>query len=49
MRAFDPEVKDALWSGIEGLIPVVNDPHPLGCHRTKVSDRVCFEGSSFAW
>jgi transposase len=44
MRAFDPEVKDAVWSGIEALIPVVNDPHPLGCHRPKVPDRVCFEG-----
>ena len=44
MRAFDPEVKDAVWSGIEGLIPVLSDPHPLGCHRPKVPDRVCFEG-----
>lgn len=45
MRAFDPEVKDAVWTAIEGLIPVVvNDAHPLGCHRPRVPDRVCFEG-----
>ena len=44
-RAFDPEVKDAVWTAIEGLIPVVvNDAHPLGCHRPRVPDRVCFEG-----
>jgi len=44
MRAFDPEVKDAVWSAIEGLIPVVPDHHPLGCHRRRVPDRICFEG-----
>jgi transposase len=44
MRAFDPEVKDAVWAAVEGLIPIVNDPHPLGCHRTRVPDRICFEG-----
>jgi transposase len=43
MRAFDPEVTDAVWAAIEGLIPVVNDPHPLGCHRPRVADRICFE------
>ena len=44
MRALEPEVKDAVWAAIEGLIPVVIDPHPLGCHRQRVSDRICFEG-----
>jgi transposase len=44
MRAFDPEVVDAVWSAIEPLIPAVPDLHPLGCHRTRVADRVCFEG-----
>jgi transposase len=44
MRAFDPEVVDAVWSAIEPLIPIVADGHPLGCHRPRVSDRVCFEG-----
>ena len=44
MRALDPEVKDAVWAAIEGLIPGVVDCHPLGCHRARVPDRVCFEG-----
>lgn len=44
MRALEPEVKDAVWAAIEGLIPVVIDPHPLGCHRQRVPDRICFEG-----
>src|SRR4051812_25577118 len=44
MRALDPEVVDAVWAGIAGLIPLVEDDHPLGCHRARVADRVCFEG-----
>ena len=43
MRAFDPEVKDAIWAAIEPLIPVAQDTHPLGCHRPRLSDRDCFE------
>ncbi|MGQ0804218.1 MAG: IS5 family transposase [Actinomycetota bacterium] len=45
MRAFDPEVVDAAWAAVERLLPAVPaDAHPLGCHRPRVSDRVCFEG-----
>jgi transposase len=42
MRAFDPEVFDALWAGVEPLIPRRNETHPLGCHRPRKSDLVCF-------
>jgi transposase len=42
MRSFDSEVFDALWAGIEPLIPVRNERHPLGCHRPRKSDRDCF-------
>ncbi len=42
MRAFDPEVVDALWAAIEPLVPVPFDRHPLGCHRRRKSDRDCF-------
>jgi len=42
MRAFDPEVVDALWAGFEALVPVRADHHPLGCHRPRASDRDCF-------
>jgi transposase len=45
MRAFDPEVVDAVWAGVEPLLPVpVEVEHPLGCHRRRVPDRLCFEG-----
>lgn len=45
MRAVDPRVVEAVWSAIEGHLPVrAPDRHPLGCHRPRVSDRVCFQG-----
>ena len=44
MRALEPEVVDALWATIEGLLPVPDDRHPLGCHRQRVPDRLCFRG-----
>ena len=45
MRALDPEVVDAVWAAIEPLLPQAPiDEHPLGCHRQRLSDRVCFEG-----
>jgi transposase len=42
MRALDPEVFDAVWAAVEPLLPVHNDAHPLGCHRRRASDRICF-------
>ncbi len=45
MRAFDPEVVDAVWAAVEPLLPTRPvDEHPLGCHRPRVPDRVCFQG-----
>lgn len=45
MRAFDAEVVDAVWAAVEPLLPAVpEDTHPLGCHRRRVPDRLCFEG-----
>jgi len=44
MRALDPEVVDAVWVAIAPLIPPVPDTHPLGCHRPRISDRLCFWG-----
>jgi transposase len=43
MRALDPEVVDAIWAGIEPLIPEREVHHPLGCHRQRCSDRACFQ------
>lgn len=45
MRAFDAEVVDAVWTTIRALLPErLADSHPLGCHRPRIDDRVCFEG-----
>jgi transposase len=44
MRALDREVVDAVWTAVEPLLPVPCDGHPLGCHRWRIPDRVCFEG-----
>ena len=46
MRALEPEVVDALWATIEPLLPPppASKPHPLGCHRPRVPDRLCFWG-----
>ncbi len=43
MRALDEEVHDAVFAAIQGLLPEPPE-HPLGCHRPRISDRVCFEG-----
>ena len=42
MRAFDPEVFDAVWEGVKALLPERVDDHPLGCHRQRAADRDCF-------
>lgn len=44
MRALDREVLDAVWTAIEAQLPQPPDTHPLGCHRPRVPDRVCFNG-----
>ena len=44
MRALDQEVKDAVWAAVRARLPVREDSHPLGCHRRRAPDRLCFEG-----
>jgi transposase len=44
MRALGTEVVDAVWVAVEALLPVRVDDHPLGCHRQRVADRLCFWG-----
>jgi transposase len=43
MRALETEVVDAVFAAIE---PLLTEPpaHPLGCHRPRVADRLCFWG-----
>src|SRR3954454_6933391 len=40
MRALEAEVVDAVWAATEPLLPP-RPGHPLGCHRPRVSDRLC--------
>ena len=44
MRALDPEVTNAVWKAVKALIPEREDNHPLGTHRRRIADRVCFRG-----
>ena len=44
MRLLEAEVVDVLWATIEPLLPPPERTHPLGCHRPRVPDRLCFRG-----
>jgi transposase len=44
MRALEPEVVEVIWQAFEPLLPRQVDAHPLGCHRPRVADRLCFRG-----
>lgn len=45
MLALSPSVYAPLWQMVRGLIPAhVPAPHPLGCHRPRIADDVCFKG-----
>lgn len=45
MLALHPRTVDAVWAAVEPLIPVhVPAPHPLGCHRRRIANRICFDG-----
>lgn len=44
MRALETEVVDAVFAAVEPLLPRTPDHHPLGCHRPRVPDRLCFWG-----
>jgi len=48
MLALHPKVVDVVWAAVEPLIPkrpVVE--YPLGCHRPRIDDRLCFEAILF--
>ena len=45
MLALDPAHFAPVWATVQSLIPPpAPDHHPLGCHRRRVSDEVCFRG-----
>jgi transposase len=48
MLALSPAVVDAVWAAFCAHLPERRDkPHPLGCHRPRISDRECFEAILF--
>jgi transposase len=44
MLALDPRVFAPVWETFRSLIPEVVDRHPLGCHRRRIDDEICFRG-----
>jgi hypothetical protein len=44
VRALDPAVISVVWQAIYHLLPERVDDHPLGCHRQRTSDLLCFRG-----
>jgi len=44
VRALDPAVISVLWQAIYHLLPDHVDDHPLGCHRRRAPDLLCFRG-----
>jgi transposase len=43
-RALGPAVVSVLWQAIYHHLPEHIDSHPLGCHRKRVPDLLCFGG-----
>jgi len=44
MRALTPEMVHHVWEKMRHLIPKPDDRHPLGCHRRRAPDVLCFWG-----
>ena len=40
MRAPDPKKWWRRWEAVEGRLPEREDTHPLGCHNSRIRDRV---------
>jgi transposase len=36
-------VTEPLWDQFAALLPDRVDPHPLGCHRRRITDRIVFD------
>src|ERR671920_2373588 len=41
--ALPPYLIEPIWQQFSALIPKRQTSHPLGCHRSRISDRVVFE------
>ena len=43
MPALPPYLSEPLWQQFAALLPEREIHHPLGCHRSRIPDRVVFE------
>ena len=43
MPALPPYIIEPIWEQFEALLPRREVDHPLGCHRTRIPDRLVFE------
>jgi transposase len=43
MPALPPYIIEPIWEQFRALLPERDVDHPLGCHRTRIPDRVIFE------
>jgi transposase len=43
MPALPPAILEPLWVQFAALLPARQVPHPLGCHRPRIPDRVIFD------
>jgi hypothetical protein len=41
--ALEPYLIEPIWQQFEALLPKRHTDHPLGCHRSRVPERVLFE------
>jgi transposase len=41
--ALPPYIIEPIWQQFEALLPERRTDHPLGCHRSRISERVVFE------
>ena len=43
MPALPSCILNPLWDQFAALLPPHHDPHPLGCHRPRIPDRIVFD------
>ncbi|MBA3702507.1 MAG: transposase, partial [Rubrobacteraceae bacterium] len=43
MPALEPYIIEPIWEQFKALLPEREVNHPLGCHRSRIPDRVVFE------
>ena len=43
MPAIPPYIIEPIWQQLSALLPRTQTDHPLGCHRSRIPDRVVFE------